>query len=749
MNNPFRHLILAGASALLPVLPGLADVKLTPEHAPRLWQQVEFRIDEVPAAANNFDPDMIRVDAVISLPSGKTMSVPAFWTQDYTNSLVGGEEHMRPGESSGWRLRFTPDEAGDYELSLQVGQQAAAPREVATLRFSVPNTPPTGQHGWVKVAPGNRLFETTDGRALRLIGENVCWPQRGGTYDYEAWFDALQRSGQNFARLWMCPWWLPIEQAKDSLTRYNMDAAWRLDRIFELARKRGIYLLLCLDFHGMFQVDNPHWGGSGNLWPSNPYHKNNGGTCVDPNDFFTDKDARVLYQKRLRYLVARYGSNTHLLAWQFFNEIDNAYSPHVLHAPDVASWHRDMAHWLKSHDPFGHLVTTSLTGGSDRPEIWSIKELDFSMYHSYGDPAPARRLAALSDDYFRRYQKPVMVGEYGTDWRGWGGRTTDPHLRGQRQSLWGAVLGGSVGPAVSWWWEDIHLDNVYPVYSALSAILTRAGWREGQWTPAAVEPQPTPTPKRVGEILPGGAVFSGRILLNNVTWLDLDGTAAITGPLAAERASESLSNYLGGSNQAPRQRPLRLDAWWASDSNVTVKITELGGEADLRVKVDGAEVSRTALVPPAPLQGRSAQVSREVTVPVPPGRHLVELENAGKEWLYIDSLRAQGIRESSFPEGWEFPPDVFALRRTNRALLYVVSPWAVYPAGAQKYRLPAQRGKSATLGDWPPGEYVIHWFNTETGAEVAVTRQRSDHGALSLTVPDFEDDIAAVVGPEK
>jgi hypothetical protein len=35
----------------------------------QLWQRVEFRITNVPAASNPFDPDIIRVDAAFALPS--------------------------------------------------------------------------------------------------------------------------------------------------------------------------------------------------------------------------------------------------------------------------------------------------------------------------------------------------------------------------------------------------------------------------------------------------------------------------------------------------------------------------------------------------------------------------------------------------------------------------------------------------------------------------------------------------------
>src|SRR5205807_5906657 len=156
-----------------------------------------------------------------------------------------------------------------------------------------------------------------------------------------------------------------------------------------LAEQRGIYLLLCLDYHGMFEIVPDYWGGN-NFWPSNPYNITNGGPCINQNAFFTNSTAQRLYQKRLRYLVARYGASPNLLAWEFFNEIDNVYT--YLNANDVAAWHNLMGGWIHTNDPFGHLATTSLTGSSDCPELWTVPQLDFAAYHSYAEAGPATRL---------------------------------------------------------------------------------------------------------------------------------------------------------------------------------------------------------------------------------------------------------------------------------------------------------------------------------------------------------------------
>jgi hypothetical protein len=267
-----------------------------------------------------------------------------------------------------------------------------------------------------------------------------------------------------------------------------------LDQVFRIAEQHGIYLLLCLDYHGMFATKPDFWGGN-NYWPKNPYNATNGGPCITPNDFFTSKTAQSLYEKRLRYLIARYGYSQHLMAWELFNEIDNDYN--FLNSTNVATWHAEVGGWLHTHDAFGHLVTTSLTDRSDRPEIWSLPQLDFAAYHSYNEPAPANRFAKISQSFLKRYGKPVMIGEFGTDVAGWG-RTNDLHLRGWRQGLWGGALGGSVGSAMSWWWQNIDLENDYGIYSSLGSILHCTGWGRGVWTNIVFQANAVPSASAIG-----------------------------------------------------------------------------------------------------------------------------------------------------------------------------------------------------------------------------------------------------------
>ena len=58
----------------------------------RLWEKAEFRIDHVPAVGNPFDPEEIQLEATFTTPSGQSLSIPAFWYQDYSRGTTNGGE---------------------------------------------------------------------------------------------------------------------------------------------------------------------------------------------------------------------------------------------------------------------------------------------------------------------------------------------------------------------------------------------------------------------------------------------------------------------------------------------------------------------------------------------------------------------------------------------------------------------------------------------------------------------------------
>ena len=475
-------------------------LELTPSvKAPEVFERVEIEVEGMPAAANPFDPESITLDLEAVGPSGKKLHVPGFYHSEFDRKIEGKGEVLAPRGQGGWRIRWLPLEAGRHELVVTAivgGKPAGQGQTVIQVAAGK-------RRGLARVQPeGKRYFCLSDGTPLFLNGLCACWHGGRGTQDYDDWLEAYQKAGINYIRIWMWPQAFGIEWDRGDKLHYRQDNAWRLDRVLAEAERRGIFVMLCLDYHGIFEVKPDYWGGN-NYWTRHPYNATNGGPCQTQNEFFTSDEAKKLYEKRLRYIVARWGAFPNILAWEFFNEIDNEYA-YLKHA-DVVAWHRDMGRRLRSIDPFHHLITSSFTGGSERPDLFALPEMDFAQYHSYNEKHPARMQAEKTARFHEKYGKPFFVSEYGTDWKGWK-PDTDPHFRALHQAIWSGAFTGAAGTAMTWWWEHIHTGNLYAHWSALSAFLEGTGIGRAGMRPAQFE-------NAEGPILPFGVAMHDEALV--------------------------------------------------------------------------------------------------------------------------------------------------------------------------------------------------------------------------------------------
>jgi len=206
----------------------------------------------------------------------------------------------------------------------------------------------------------------------------------------------------------------------------------------------------------MFQV-NIRWGGSTTF----------GSQCLQPDQRRPWKKPTLLTMQGQDHLPETPalshrpdGLQSHLLAWQFFNEIDNVFGP--LNGDDVVAWHREMGQWLPRARPLR-------TSGHHQPQPVAVsgrksgrcRKLDFSVYHSYDESAPGKGAATLARSFVKDYGKADEISESLASIHVRGTLLPTRICAGFRQAVWGGALGGSVGTAMSWWWQDIHKDDVY------------------------------------------------------------------------------------------------------------------------------------------------------------------------------------------------------------------------------------------------------------------------------------------------
>jgi len=425
---------------------------------------------EIPLFFDNpFDPAEVDIQGVFSAPSGRQVSVPAFIYQDFVRHLDQEEgERLAPYGKTEWRLRFTPQETGRYTYRITL-KTAGRSQEFPGGEFEVTPSNRPGFLRWDKQDP--RWLALDNGEFFYPIGHTLRSPDdqreayryefkqtKGwGTFLYDDYFREMARHDENYVRLWMSAWWAGLEWTPayaphyDGLGRYSLENAWRQDLVLERAEETGIYAILTLINHGQYSA------GSDREWWDNPHNVVNGGFLKSPEEFFTDPLAREYFKRRLRYLVARWGSSTSIAFWELWNEVDLT---GYYDSARVKGWHQAVVPYLREIDPWDHLVTTHYCRQNADPLVWVIPEIESIVGNAYSGTV----VDAMKDFFLKRVQfaKPVMLNEYGVG----GNRTAlEDNLHA---GIWTSSVLPMFGTALFWEWPFIHNFGLYTHYQALA-----------------------------------------------------------------------------------------------------------------------------------------------------------------------------------------------------------------------------------------------------------------------------------------
>ncbi len=442
-----------------------------------------LKLDLAATYGNPFDPEQVDVHGLFTGPGGKQFQVKGFLDQPFSRRIENGREQIQPAGEPYWKIFFTPSIAGPWTYRISAKDKSGSV-SLPEARFEVTESK---ARGFIRRAPLNPYgFAWDNGEPYFAIGENMCWGGGRGSFDYDDWLPQLGKAGGNFIRIWMCSWNCALEWASESrgeqrsggyhgVAVYSLDNAWKLDTILNLADHNGISVMLCLGTYGEFNQGGYFNEGQ---WKANPYNVANGGPCAKPEEFWTRPEARKLYQRRLRYLAARYGHRTNLQSWEFWNE-----------AKAPAPWVAEMARCMKGTgefqgrgaDPYGHLVTTTY-GDSD---VWRTPEIDFTQTHSYGtgnikDHGPVIVTEARKH---AEYRKPHLTGEYGIDWRSPDSKyDADGKAINLHNGLWAGLVSGDGGGAMVWWWDNyVHPKKLYSQFTAPRRFADTIPWQRGEW----------------------------------------------------------------------------------------------------------------------------------------------------------------------------------------------------------------------------------------------------------------------------
>ncbi len=458
--------------------------------SPACWKRVDLRIDLRATFETPFDSDQIQVDALLTTPSGKKMTVPAFFDQPFERHVWGGgrfsEEVMVEAGPPEWRVRLMPSEPGEHRVVIRVRDRTGSV-ESQPVVFTARAAPGPG---YIRVSSKDpHYFEFDDGTPFFAIGMNIVEHPLSEYYRY---IPQLAENGGNFSRLWIGFEYFGLELG--TMGDYRLDSAWRLDRVMELSERYGVYQKLCIEW---IRYITPR-GEPRHFFdpPENAYITANGGPCRDMKDFFTSGEARRLFKNRLRYIVARWGYSPNVMAWELWNEIDLV-DPKAADTSVIVPWNREMGRYLKSIDPWQHLTTNSIAGRSMGQALWSLDENQFAQRHGYATPSP-RAVQAHADmaanvlqwlDDVSEFNKPYLMAEFGLQRDRMEIRALcDRDREGihMHNGLWAALAHGSAGTAQLWWWgQYVDPKNLYSHFRAVADFTrgipwTTAGFRKAQ-----------------------------------------------------------------------------------------------------------------------------------------------------------------------------------------------------------------------------------------------------------------------------
>ncbi len=629
---------------------------------------------------NPFDPAVNDIEVTFAGPGGRSVTIPAFWDGDR------------------WRVRFAPVRLGLYALTVRRGGTAVRPADLIPARFRcIPSFLP----GFVRRDPQTtQRFVFDDGRTYYPLGMNAAWTG-GDMPDYAAPFALMHGAGMNWARVWMTFWdgkaleWSPDKSQNPAQGVLILDAARRWDAIFDAAARNGVYVQMTLQHHGQYtEKTDPNWR-------DNPFNRANGGSLTRPDDFFTDPEAKRLTRAKYRYVVARWGYSTHLLAWELFNEVQNITEAQG-HFADVVAWHKAMAAYLRSVDVNHHLLTTSVTVPH---EPLAGIGLDYDQPHEYTHDLISYFAGLGGAD------KPLFVGEWGPDDAKTG--MTEQTLH---DGLWASLMAPTAGAGQFWYWNDVIAHRWWPQFASASGFLRAGGLAAGRMPLERVAVR-----VQTGDVL-GDLSFAPTGGWSKATRDTV--TVAQDGEAPDLRGIPSFIQ--GGNHRDMMPQPIMflLDCPTACRFRVDIGTVAKAG-AYPALTVDDARAAAIDF----PASGADHEAGQSLSAELTAGPHRVALSNAGADWFVASHLTVTRYA----------PPVAVLAKGGSRRVVF----WAYSRdrAGA------APIGATLLLNGLAPGVYTARLWDTWQGRAlppVPVTR-RGHWWEVTLPAAALGRDVAGVV----
>lgn len=674
-----RAVGLALLALCLPLLASAAPVEFS------------FRIE---AAAGN--PFAREIWAEVVTPAGATLRLPAFFAGNDT-----------------WAVRTRAAAVGEYRLgpvaeTTAAGVVAVAAQGLGATEYAVRTV--DDPHGNVVIDPRNpRRFALADGTPYVPFGMNLAWATGQRDSFYPDAFAKLEQAGLNWSRVWMCHWgganldWLPDDMGPSPAPgTLDLRVAKFWDTIVDAAEAHGIRFQMVFQHHGQIST------GANANWEFNPWNTANGGFLSSPVAFFSNARARAITRQKFRYIVARWGYSSAVMAWELFNEAmwTDARNGTAADNAAIGAWHAEMAAYVRSIDVHHHLVTTS----DDYLDQPLYAKMDYYQPHLYAcHLLPSAR---FFDRGAAELDRPIFYGEAGED--------NEPRLAGSpRQGgvltlpiIWSSTMGDAAAPAQYWYtWEAIG-HGILPQFATLARFRRETGLdrRADLEAFTAVVESAEQIPLTIEPALNWHQCQGPTIAV------PLDGREV---PGLAANPRHFVSADPAAHQKYPGRATYLLD--YPHAATATVRVAGHGRDgASFRLVLDGVKLDERIWPPTA--DGQADTEATEFPLTMTAGRHSLTIENPfGKDWFELGGIDT-GLTCS--------PLAAAGKRADDRVCLWVWHRQGVYSeAGATPVS-----GRVVVPG-LPAGRWRAVWWDLTKGGPQPATEYAHAGGDFHLPTP--------------
>lgn len=704
----------------------LGDVQLSSDKVKRC-QILEMNIQLTGTYYNYFDPDDISVEAEFTTPSKRKVTMPAFIYQGFNSEQEEDLELLSRQGDPFWKVRFAPTEVGTYSVVIVAKDRSGSIRS-RVYNFECIES---DSKGFVTVSKTSdpKYLQFENGELFFLIGHNMP------TYHHniEEYMIKMKEAGENYTRLWMYSSALGIEWAQP-VGYYRLDEAWKLDKAIELALKHGIYLMLCLDTHQDFREH----------WAHNPYNIKQGGPCRTPLSFFTDPNAKALYKKRLRYIVARWSAYSNIIAWEFLNQVEG-WEGAEKNRSAIVKWHSEMAKTLRKLDPYGHLITTSFWTTPGWQEIWNLPEIDIVQTHYYANEYRdmADEVAKICAQKRLSYpNKPHLFAEYGMFSEGETVKN-DPEGIHLHNGNWSALMSGAASVPASWWHETyIDAGNLYRVFTGLAKFLSEEKeLSRHPWTSIRAELSYVVPPEHVTY---SDLSFSGA---DENNWKPLKRSTFVVKDDGSVDGIDLLPKLLHGKVHKNLKTSIVFKVDFPVQGKFVMHIGRVGARGLLKVYIDGTLISSFELPTGKGLGSHSEFVTqwkrwettydKDFEVNVDAGKHEIKIENDGEDWITIEHFKLTNYLTNMRPN-----LRVLGMQSSDKALIWIQNKSHTWANVIKNVQIKPVERTILFLQGFQDGVYLVELWDTYDGQITEQREIKASENGLTIPLPQIEKDIA-------